>query len=98
MYKVVILTSVLAVLGAGNAAAVDAAWGFGPSEANSEPAPRFQIAPPVDRMVVTDSVGSASRSYGFPAGNGQTAGFSAAEGFGPSDENDEPTPRFQIER
>lgn len=101
MHKAVILTSVLTMLGVGNAAAFDASWGFGPSEANSEPAPRYQIAPSVDRTVVTDSIGSTSstsRSYGFPTGAGRAVGFSAADGFGPSNENDEPTPRFQISR
>lgn len=98
MAKLVILTSVLATLGAGNAAAFEAAWGVGPSEANSQPAPRYQIAPSLDRPVVTNSVGSTSGSYGFSTGTGRSIGFSAAQGFGLSDENDEPTPRFQIAR
>ncbi|WP_159592973.1 hypothetical protein [Chelativorans xinjiangense] len=95
MNKLAILASVLATLGVGNAAAFEAAWGVGPSEANSMPAPRYQMAPSVDRTVVT---GSAYSSYGFSTGAGRSGRFSAADGFGPSDENDEPTPRFQIAR
>ncbi len=44
MRNVAVLTSILAMLGAGNAAAFDAAQGFGPSDANDQPVPRFQIA------------------------------------------------------
>lgn len=106
--KVTILTSVLAILGAGNAAAFDAAQGFGFSDANDQPIPRYQRTTPIDGQAVTSSVGSASKSYSYStgairssdylAGTGKMVGFSAAQGFGPSDENDLPAPRFQIAR
>ncbi|WP_163268898.1 hypothetical protein [Chelativorans alearense] len=98
MHKIVILTPVLTMLSVGNAAAFDAAWGFWPSDANSQPIPRLQTTPALDRTGVTSSVGSASTSLSFPVGAGGPVGFSAAQGFGPSDENNEPTPRFQIAR
>jgi hypothetical protein len=95
MSKLVIITSVLAALGVGNAAAFEAAWAVGPSEPNSQPVPRHQMVPSVDRTVMT---GSANPSYGFSIGTGRSVRFSAADGFGPSDENNQPTPRFQIAR
>ncbi|MCT7377883.1 hypothetical protein [Chelativorans salis] len=95
MAKLIILTSVLATLGVSNAAAFEAAWGVGPSEANSLPAPRHQMVPSTDSTIVT---GSMEQSYGFPTVGGRRVRFSAADGFGPSDENDQPTPRFQIAR
>lgn len=95
MHKLITFAFVIATLGVGNAAAFEAAWSVGPREANSLPAPRYQMAPSVDRTVVTDSVNG---SYGFSTGVGRSSRFSAADGFGPSDENDEPTPRFQIAR
>lgn len=97
MRKVAILTSILAILGAGNAAAFDASRGFGPSDANDQPVPRFQAAPQVDRMA-TASIGDANRSFGFPSEPRRPGGWSAAMGFGPSDANDRPVPRFQIGR
>lgn len=98
MRKIVMLTPILAMLGVGNAAAFDAASGFGPSDENDQPIPRFQIATPYDRSVVTSSVGSAGGSFGYSTGTDTRVGFSAAQGFGPSNENDQPIPRFQFAR
>ncbi|MCT7378009.1 hypothetical protein [Chelativorans salis] len=93
MHKIAVLTSALAMLGAGNAYALDAASGFGPSDANDQPAPRFQMDAQIDRSTVTASIGNASA----PTIRG-SAGFSAAQGFGPSDANDQSVPRFQTAR
>ena len=81
MRKVVILASALALLGAGSAMAQN----FKPSEPNSTPTSfrDRQVTAPVDRSVVTSSVGKA--------------GFSAANGFGPSDDSNSPVPRFQLD-
>ncbi|MCT9000145.1 hypothetical protein [Chelativorans intermedius] len=97
MYKILVLTPVIAMLGLGNALAFDAASGFGPSDANDEPVPRFQLADPVDRSVVTAGIATRA-SRGAAAGIERTGRFSAAWGFGPSDANDEPVPRFQTVR
>lgn len=97
-HKTAILTSVLVILGAGNAIALDAARGFGPSDQNDQVAPRFQSADTIDRSVMTSSVGDGARSLGFPVGAGRSIGFSAAQGFGPSDQNDQPVPRYQTAR
>ncbi|WP_163269547.1 hypothetical protein [Chelativorans alearense] len=103
MYKTIILSSLLGLLSVGNAAAFDAASGFGPSDGNDQPTPRFQVEGPVDRSAVTSGVASTHRPYGYATGaamdlSGGTPKFSAAQGFGPSDENDLPAPRFQIAR
>ncbi|MCT7374169.1 hypothetical protein [Chelativorans salis] len=106
MYKTIILSSIFAVLSVGNAAAFDAAWGFGPSDENDQPIPRFQVGESVDRSAVTSGVTNTRESYGYATGaamnlsegTGRTVKFSAAQGFGPSDEDDLPAPRFQIAR
>ncbi|WP_163273158.1 hypothetical protein [Chelativorans alearense] len=90
MHKIVILTATFAMLGIGNAAAIDAANGFGPSDSNDLTAPRFQTVSPVDRSITVSSVGNARTA--------RTVGYSAAAGFGPSDASDQPVPRFQIAR
>jgi hypothetical protein len=100
MYKTIILSSVLAVFGVANAAAYDAASGFRVSEQNDLPS--IQIPMPVDRSAVTSGVTSTRQSYGYAAGTAtnlqRTAKFSAAQEFGPSEQNDLPAPRFQIAR
>jgi hypothetical protein len=100
MYKTIILSSVLAVLGVGNATAYDAASGFGVSEQNDLPS--IHIPMPVDRSAVTSGVTTARQSYGYATGTAvnpkRTAKFSAAQEFGPSEQNDLPAPHFQIAR
>lgn len=54
---------------------------FQVSDSDSAPTVYRNAPVNVDRSVVTSSVGEV--------------GFSAAQGFGPSDENDNPTPRYQ---
>lgn len=69
MYKFLILTPVLVMLGAGSALAFDASRGFGPSDANDQPVPRFQTGTSdnrsVDRSAVTS--GTAKVRTGYPA-------------------------------
>ncbi|WP_159585717.1 hypothetical protein [Chelativorans xinjiangense] len=91
MYKIAVLTSALAMLGAGNAFAFDASRGFGPSDANDQPVPLFQMDNRVDRSTVTAGIGGSSGST-----IRGPVGFSAAQGFGPSDASDQPVPRFQM--
>ncbi|MCT7378011.1 hypothetical protein [Chelativorans salis] len=83
MRKVIILTSALALLGAGSAMAQN----FKVSDPNAGPDAykEHQIkSAPVDR-VVTSGIGQSQ------------TGFSAAQGFGPSDASDLPAPRFQLD-
>ena len=62
---------------------------FRPSDADAAPYRFVQQEQPlsVDRQMVTTAIGRPDR-----------AGFSAAQGFAPSDQNDRPTPRYQIQR
>ncbi|UUP17802.1 hypothetical protein [Nitratireductor thuwali] len=86
MHKILIAAAALTLSGIVGASAQD----FHVSEPDSGP-DAFVTQPAgaysVDRSVTTSSVGTA--------GN---AGFSAAQGFGPSNQDDLPTPRFQIAR
>ena len=94
MHKVLILTSALAVIAAGGAAAQDASAGrtvgysaayqFGTSDGNSSPVPRFQTVDPNERQPAPD----------YSAIKGPV-GYSAAFQFGTSDGSNNPTPRFQ---
>ncbi|MCT8997257.1 hypothetical protein [Chelativorans intermedius] len=90
MNRIAILTSAIALLGAGNAFAFDAASGFGPSDAGDQPVPRFQTEALIDRSAVTASIGQAQGTVVRGP-----VGFSAAMGFGPSDADDQTAPRFQ---
>ncbi|WP_159585715.1 hypothetical protein [Chelativorans xinjiangense] len=83
MRKVILLTSALALLG-GSAMAQD----FKVSNQNGGPDSylEHQIKPASDDRIVTSGIGGQTR-----------AGFSAAQGFGPSDDNDLPAPRFQLD-
>jgi len=91
MYKTIIDTSLFAVLGIGNAAAFNAASTFGPSEQND--LPNIHAGAQVDRSAVTSDV-TGAQSYGYATGtamkSGRIVGFSAAQNFGPSDQNDLP--------
>lgn len=86
MRNLLILSSALVLLGIGSAAADNTHV----SERNS--APRHQVQTSdysqgnVDRSAVTSSITRGK------------AGFSAAQGFGTSDQSDLPAPRFQIAR
>ncbi|MCT7377869.1 hypothetical protein [Chelativorans salis] len=92
MRKLLVLTSVLAILGAGNAFAFDASNGFRPSEQSDLTAPSFEVANPVDRTVAAN-VQSESGSHAVIA---RRVGWSAADGFGPTQRNDLTAPSFEI--
>lgn len=105
MRKIIILGSVLTTLAIGSAAGGEASWMFAPSERNDLPASRARNTAPAEQMEVSPYPESARRSFGYSSnitgstdalstGTGRV-GFSAAQGFGPSDENDLPMPRFQ---
>lgn len=105
MRKIVILGSVLAMLGVGSAAGSEATWFFAPSERNDPPPSRATVIAPVKQMQANPGLGSVRGSFGYStditgsinpsSGGAGRAGFSAARGFGPSDESDQPIPRFQ---
>ncbi|UUP17803.1 hypothetical protein [Nitratireductor thuwali] len=86
MRKIFVVASALILAGVVGASAQD----FHVSEPDSGPdafVSQSAGAYSVDRSVTTSSVGAT--------GN---AGFSAAQGFGPSDQDNLPAPRFQIAR
>lgn len=80
MRNLIIATSVISILGLTAASAQD----FRPSEPDSGPRDRMTV----DVSAITSSVGA-------PRTPRKPAGFSAAQGFGPSDQDNQPTPRFQ---
>ncbi|UUP17804.1 hypothetical protein [Nitratireductor thuwali] len=82
MRKVLTLTFVFALIGNSSAFAQDLPSG----DSDAPPAARA-----ADQAAVTSSVGIDHRQ-------GRVAGFSAARGFGPSDQNNLPAPRFQAGR